>query len=226
MEVTESIKQMIDRVIGNSNWSERVMEIPFLIKHLPNPPKKVLDVGCYESRLLIELKEIEFDIYGIDLIDYQFQFSNFIKMDARNMIFENNSFDVCYSISTIEHVGLPDTIYKTDTELDEDGDKKVVSEMVRITKPNGIIILTLPYGKCDDSRLLSWIKFYNKDRISRIIPNNLIIDKIIYSHCKDDKWIETDENVAATNYSHWSDAVGVFVTANACILGHKIEQEK
>lgn len=220
MKINNLVKGAITRSIAGRSNTERAVEIPFLFEVLLEPSKdknktKVLDVGCAESSLVVELNKLGFDSYGIDLRPYIKSFVNFVRCDARNMKFTDDTFDVCYAISTIEHVGLVETPYRTDKVLDKYGDKKVVSEMVRVTKPEGMIIITLPYGK-GTKELSKWVRFYNKDRINSILPNNMIIDNITYSIRKGRTWSRTSEQIASATASQ-----GTLVYSNICILGHK-----
>ncbi len=220
MKINNLVKDAITRSIAGRSNTERAIEIPFLFEVLPEPSKdknkiKILDIGCVESSLVIELNKLGFDSYGIDLRPYIKSFINFVRCDARNMKFADNMFDICYAISTIEHVGLVGTPYRTDKVPDKYGDKKVVNEMVRVTKPEGKIIITLPYGK-GTKELSKWVRFYNKDRINNILPKNMIIDNIVYNIRKGRRWSRTSEQVASVTASQ-----GTIVHSNICILGHK-----
>ena len=57
----------------------------------------------------------------------------FLKMDGRHLGFRSDTFDVAYSLSSIEHFGgLP-------------GAEAAVDEMVRVLKPGGILVLATEY---------------------------------------------------------------------------------
>jgi SAM-dependent methyltransferase len=218
MKVDQTV---LERVLKGWEWSERTIEVPFLFNSLPEPPARILDIGSCESRLCVELQDLGFDVWGLDLRDYEMWnkgLKNFVKADARDIPFDDNTFDVVSSISTTEHIGLVDTPYKTDSVFDRDGDIISFNEMMRVLKPGGSVVLTLPYGICNDPGLLKWIRFYSINNISRFTSNpDLEVDVICYSKLLNLKegWVVTDRDTAAHVVSNQ------FVHAGVCILGHK-----
>src|SRR4030042_5037324 len=53
--------------------NERIVEIPFVYQNLNLPKKaKVLDFGCCESKVSIELSSLGYNVTGVDLNDYPF----------------------------------------------------------------------------------------------------------------------------------------------------------
>ncbi len=181
-----------------------------------------MDIGCCESSLVVELQKLGFNVYGIDLRNCN-RFKNFYRQDARKLSFPDNSFDICCAISTIEHIGLVQSPYHTDTQLDAEGDKKSVREMLRVTKPNGIVVITLPYGKGDE-HLSKWVRFYNKERIQDLLPKNLIAKKVKFSIRTKSGWVKTDERTASLSSSCRDSKTRINrVTGNICIMGTKNE---
>ena len=53
--------------------------------------------------------------------------------NGRALPFEEASFDAAYSVSVLEHVPEP-------------GDEQALSELARVTKPGGLVVVTLPYA--------------------------------------------------------------------------------
>ncbi len=58
----------------------------------------------------------------------------FLKMDGRQLDFPDNSFDIAYSLSSIEHFG------------GMDGASQTIREMTRVLKPGGILALATEYS--------------------------------------------------------------------------------
>lgn len=243
MNINGDIQNLINYLLTNWTETERTVELPFLFRELPEPGPfmsiRILDVGCCESPLVVELNKLGFDSWGIDMRDYVDGYPKFIKCDARNVIrIPSSTFDIVMAISTIEHIGLVETPYLTDSAFDEDGDIKVVKEMLRIVKPGkmakgegdiegdkmigGMIIIMIPYGDgCSD--LKKWMRFYNKERIEKIIEKTgLVIDKIEYYIFRDGKWSNSNEKECARSFSVPTGIVLMSpVTGDICILGHK-----
>jgi SAM-dependent methyltransferase len=174
---------------------ERQVEVPFLFDSLPEPPAKVLDVGCCYSSILDELGRLGFENWGLDMINCCAGFGRFVHGDARAMTFQDNEFDVATCMSTIEHIGLVRTPYNTDKIEDPDGDFKAMKEMIRVVKPGGLIILTIPYGKGSE-QMQTWIKFYDKERVNKLIEGTEIV-KELYSIRENDIWKTTTEEEAS-----------------------------
>jgi ubiquinone/menaquinone biosynthesis C-methylase UbiE len=211
------------RVIGeadiNSN-SERCVEIPFVFDNMPDPPAKILDVSCSYSQFILEADRLGFDAYGIDVNDYGVEYSKFIKADARNMPFENKSFDVITCISALEHYGLVETPYNSDTVLDQEAPFTALAEMARVIKDDGMIILTLPFGY-GEGEWLKWVKFYNRDSIRKL--NNvggLFVFKQKIKACVNNIWVDIDEiegeKILTTDK----------VNCNVCLIFKKIKDIK
>ena len=96
---------------------------------LDRKAKTVLDVGCGCGYLVLKMREKRIEAIGVDFSDYAGEFipEHFVKADANNLPFPDNSFDVVVSKDFFEH--LPEE------EID-----KVYSEMKRV---GGHIIATI-----------------------------------------------------------------------------------
>ena len=82
--------------------------------------KKVLNVGCGGKKDAYFFE----NIINIDLLDYS-EITNFIKCDAEEMPFEDESFDVVILIDMLEHTKHP---------------FKVLEEISRVLKKEGYLI--------------------------------------------------------------------------------------
>jgi len=182
-------------VVEAGLWgTERDVEIPFVLNNIPKPPAKLLDVGCKESIFLLEMDKLGFDAYGIDINDYEVPYKKFIKADARNIPFEDKTFDVVTCISALEHYGLVETPYNSDTIYDPEAPFKAIKEMARVLKDDGMIILTLPYGHTENEEWLKWVRFYNRDMIRQLSNvDGLFIFKQQIKACINNLWIDISE---------------------------------
>lgn len=108
----------------------RAVETMFAILNIEG--ETILDVGCSESQLAYCLDRLGYKAYGIDIRDIKHDFNGFFIMDATNMRFKDATFDTVTCISVVEHIK---------------NYKKAFKEIKRVLKPDGVFILTVPYGK-------------------------------------------------------------------------------
>ena len=110
---------------------------------------QVLDVGSPKLLgLMLAAKwnvEVQLtDITPLNLDEYKVMWAairerakgdaEFSKQDARRMEFGNDTFDIAYSMSVLEHIE------------GTDGDVQGMRELIRVTKPGGLIIVSVPLG--------------------------------------------------------------------------------
>ena len=187
-----NIMELIRQSIVNTN-AERPCEYLFLWKWLtpllPLPTYvkreiKILDVGGAESNLAKTLAELGFDTTVIDINPVEHGKAKYIKANILQYEFPENTFDIILSISTIEHVGLKAYGQKVE---DQEGDIKTIQKIYKWLKPDGISIITLPYGKPHHPPTFE--RVYNQETLT----NRILIDK----------W-EIIEMQYATNMNGWS----------------------
>jgi SAM-dependent methyltransferase len=111
-------------------------------------PCRVLDIGSPKlfgfylaSHYPIELHLT--DISPDDVTEYQLFWSSvrdaagqvsFAVQDARRLSYSDDYFDMVYSMSVVEHIEGPD------------GDREAIREMMRVLKPGGHLVVSVPYG--------------------------------------------------------------------------------
>lgn len=110
--------------------------------------KSVLNVGCFEPIDELHWAGLVRDWTAIDLSPTSIEVARrivaaelhpdlakkvrFEVMDAQHLTFDPNSFDVAVSFSVIDHI--PDPAIR----------QRAISEMARVVKPGGYVILTVP----------------------------------------------------------------------------------
>jgi SAM-dependent methyltransferase len=151
--------------------SERCIEIPWAISCY-NGEKRVLDIGYAnaEDRYLERLLSLNIkELHGIDIIEKNIEGIIPHKSDIRNTNFPDDFFDLIYCISAIEHIGRDNSIYDKDFCEDSNyGDIEALSEIYRITKDGGRIVLTVPFGKYHN---YGWFIHYDEKRWSGLIES-------------------------------------------------------
>ncbi len=131
--------------------SERIIEHMFVHTRLPPPPARVLDLGCAESTAGIEMASFGYQVDGVDLRNLPVYHPSFtmVNADVAQLPFDNETFDVVVSLSTVEHVGLG---WYTPV-ADASSDIQAVREAHRVLRKGGRFILTVPFGQATKTRL-------------------------------------------------------------------------
>lgn len=130
--------------------TDRYVEYPFIVRNLPRPPARILDVGSAGSYFPLLLAGFGYQVEGLDVREYaitnrlSFPDFKFSKGDIRKCVIADNVFDAVISTSTVEHIGLSGR-YGADEDMD--GDRKALAQMRRVVKPGGAVIITVPFGR-------------------------------------------------------------------------------
>lgn len=175
--------------------NERIVEIPFVLQNLASVEKwKILDFGCAESLMPIFLASRGAEVIGVDLREYEFQHPNFsfVKGDFLSKKYKEESFDAIVAISAVEHCGL--NVYGS--EQYEKGDRKVIQQFRKILKPNGLLVLTIPFGKdyVDDE-----LRIYDSKQLSDLLKEFQIEKKEFYKKSDDlTYWYRCSEKECST----------------------------
>tara|TARA_A100001011_G_C14271927_1_gene827359 strand:- start:741 stop:1424 length:684 start_codon:yes stop_codon:yes gene_type:complete len=135
----------------NSNYVDVIYnkkDVPFtvypsiLVKHLISryniqKNSSLLELGCGRGEFLNQFIENGLDGHGLDLSNYAKEYCpkakiNIIDVTKDKIPYNDNSFDVIYSKSFIEHFYYPE---------------KIFNEIYRVLKPGGLVITLTPEWK-------------------------------------------------------------------------------
>lgn len=154
---------------------ERVVEYPWLISRLISGKGTLLDAGSalnfpyllqhsslIGKEIAIATLEPETSCFWTNRISYLFA-------DLRNLPLRDDWFDEVASISTLEHVGMNNSIYSSNPQWQEKQSYdflRAVKELKRVTRPGGKVYITVPYGKYTD---FGWYQQFNADLVDHLI---------------------------------------------------------
>lgn len=121
------------RLVGHQRFIKRIK------RHLPaEANKRLIDIGCASGSFLyacqkqlpgVKLFGLEYDERLIKTAISNVPNAQITRGSSEDLEFENDSFDVVTSFQVIEHVYDPESMAR---------------EMLRVLKPNGILVITTP----------------------------------------------------------------------------------
>jgi SAM-dependent methyltransferase len=187
---------------------ERIVEYPWLISNINEDPQNLLDAGSalnfekiishkqfIKKKITITNLNPEHNCFWKKRVSYCFY-------DLRNLPFKEDSFDIITCLSTLEHVGMDnEKIYKNNEykENKKEDYLKAVIELKRILKPDGKLLITLPYGQYQNLEFFQ--QFENKmiQKILNEFPNQQ--HKLTYYKYSQEGWnLSTEKECSNEKY--------------------------
>jgi hypothetical protein len=155
---------------------ERVVEYPWFFSRLPAGPGTLLDAGSVlnhdfllkhprfaSKRLFISTLAPEAECYADQGVSYVFE-------DLRQTCFRDGFFDWVVSLSTIEHIGMDNTMLYTADSSKRESDRQAyldaVAEFARVLKPGGTLYLSVPFGARADH---GWFQVFDAPMVDLLI---------------------------------------------------------
>ena len=152
---------------------ERVVEYPWLISQLSGG--RVLDAGSVLNHAHI-LDRVLPGIESLSITTLQPEPESFPERgvryhygDLRDLPLENGSFDAVVCLSTLEHVGMDNSIYGADAARADDPRheaRRALSELERVSAPGGTLLLSVPFGQREDH---GWFRQFDADDLADLL---------------------------------------------------------
>jgi len=162
---TEILKTFNEKKIPKNygyRLDERVVEYPWIFSKLPIGNFKVLDAGStfnfdyIVNHSVIKDKDLTIFTYSPETNSFNNKRISYVYGDLRSLPFKDNYYDIIVSQSTIEHIDMDNSIYGYNINYNKELNKKsyeylkAITEMIRVLKNNGSLLLTFPYGKFEN----------------------------------------------------------------------------
>ncbi|OQA78595.1 MAG: hypothetical protein BWY32_01915 [bacterium ADurb.Bin243] len=186
---------------------ERAVEYPWLFSRLNDGFEYLLDAGSFLnfdyilSNSKMKNKKIFISTLAPESSSFWNKGISYIYEDLRRTCYRDALFDTIVCCSTLEHVGLDNTmLYTGDTEKNENKTRtylNVISEFKRILKPGGRVFITVPYGK---NLNFKWFQVFDgamiDDAVKTFDGSSASISYFIY---KNDGWSMCEKTAADGN---------------------------
>lgn len=157
---------------------ERIVEYPWLLSRLPAEKGKLLDAGSalnfdyLLSHKKISIKNLFISTLAPETHSYWWKGISYVYEDIREMCYRNNYFDWIVSLSTVEHIGLDNTMLYTldDSKRENNPDTYLlaIKEFYRILKPGGILYISLPFGRKKNH---GWLQIFDGEMVDILISD-------------------------------------------------------
>ena len=154
----------------------RVVEIPWVLSRLTKRKGRLLDAGSSLNHEVV-LKSPALADKRITIITLAPEAEchwrlgiSYVFGDLRDLGFRDGYFDMIACISTIEHVGMDNTMYLSTPDKTNRGDTKefllAVREMRRALKPGGVLYITVPFGRYENH---GWFQQFDSQMMDKLI---------------------------------------------------------
>ena len=210
-------------LLSSGLYPIRRAEYPWAISNADlNRPMKILDVGSGISLFPVYLASKGHEVFSIDndnilmerlgpkIAPWTGVSVNYRLGDVTKLEFNENTFDRIFCISVLEHLEEEKINSKYVNYRKQNLDVKAISEMLRILKPNGKLILTFDWSEnIDESRSYKLEDIY--ERVLIPYRSNLLVDKkpeINWDELKQ-KHIEAWKSFPPYNYVTEGWSIGV-----------------
>jgi SAM-dependent methyltransferase len=168
---------------GEYGWAdagidERVVEYPWVFDRmaaLDRPGERVLDAGSVlnykrvlqlwrdATRSPVSMVTLAYEGAAHVSNDARYEFA-----DLRQLPYRDAWFSVVLCISTIEHVGLDNTIYGAATDQPGDPDEaaaNAMQELHRVSAPGATLLLSVPFGMRSNR---GWLRVFDAEDLEQL----------------------------------------------------------
>jgi SAM-dependent methyltransferase len=155
---------------------ERVVEFPWALSQLEGCGNRVLDAGSTFNRPFIldhpAVKDRNVVILTLAPEAFHLKRANvsYLYGDLRDIVLRDACMDAVVCISTLEHIGMDNTmLYTRDSGFNEcnlTDYLKAVSEFRRVLAPGGLALITVPFGKRENH---GWQQQFDRRGVDDIV---------------------------------------------------------
>jgi SAM-dependent methyltransferase len=155
---------------------ERIVEYPWFFSRLPAGLGRLLDAGSilnYDyvlSHPALQDKNVFISTLAPEGWAFWHRKVSYVFEDLRDTCFRDGYFDWVVSLSTIEHIGLDNTmLYTSDASKKEEAPMScldAVRQFSRVLKPDGTLYLSFPFGR---HKNFGWFQIFDAPMVDQVI---------------------------------------------------------
>jgi len=158
---------------------ERIVEIPWFFQRIPPGPARLLDAGSalnqelYLTQPVLAEKEIQIVTLAPENYCAWRSGVSYLFHDLRQLPYRDAWFDQITCISTLEHIGMDNTLLytaeSTYREHSPGASKLALVELFRVLRPGGKLWLSVPVGRPKD---LGWLQIFDSRTLESMISTS------------------------------------------------------
>lgn len=154
---------------------ERVVELPWLFAQ--GLHGSVLDAGSTLNhayileRVLRRVDRLHIATLAPEQLSFVELGISYVFADLRDLPYRDDCFDVVASVSTLEHVGMDNAVYGVTAQRAGDPVRetaRALHELRRVLRPDGVLLVTLPYGAPEDH---GWFRQFGRADVERFVAD-------------------------------------------------------
>ncbi|MDP2815693.1 MAG: methyltransferase domain-containing protein [Rectinemataceae bacterium] len=154
---------------------ERVVEFPWIFARLEHGDGRLLDAGSalnfsylMDHGVMVQKRIVIYTLSPEGVIKRPN--ISYVYGDLRHTFFQDESFDEIVCISTLEHIGMNNTmLYSADAHFEENRPEdylQVIHEFRRLLKTGGKLLVTVPYG-CYENH--GWLQQFDRTMVEAVL---------------------------------------------------------
>jgi hypothetical protein len=181
---------------------ERIIEYPWVLSRLANDQSLLIDGGgaldfpyVLDQEILSRRQIVIYTLVPSGQILKRPNVS-YVFGDLRNTILKSGLAQYVVCISTLEHIGMDNTLlYTRDAEYSENNPNDyqyTLREFYGLLRPHGNLLLTIPYGKYQN---LGWLQQFDDSLINSVISTfeGRLVELAFYRYLPDGWVLATGE---------------------------------
>jgi SAM-dependent methyltransferase len=214
--------QVVDKSRSANLLGDRDIEWSWIASHIPPGPGEALDFGNGGGSLGLMVAQHGFKVTAVDLEPVHWYYVHpqlrFIQGDILELSLPREHFDLIINCSTVEHVGVAGRYGVTEDQ--PDGDLAAMVRLRDLTKPGGLMLLTIPVGQ--DAVFAPMCRVYGQERLPRLLDGYIVEQESFWIKDQENRWAPCDKETALNfeaSAGSWSPlqnvyALGGFVLRN------------